>query len=486
LDPLLTLSGTGLARKIRDREITSGEVVDAHIRRVQEVNPRINAVVRDRFEAAREEASAADRRTRQGAPEDLPPFHGVPCTIKESFAFAGMPWTSGLKARVGVAPDRDCVTVTRMRASGAIPLGVTNISELCMWMESNNTVYGRTRNPYDARRIVGGSSGGEGAIVGAGGSPFGLGADVGGSIRMPAFFNGVFGHKSTGGLVPGTGQYPESHGEVRRYNTTGPLCRRAEDLMPLLRLLAGPDGVDPGVRALPLGDPASVDLSSLTVHDVEDNGVFGVSADLKEAQRRVAAWFVSRGATVVRTRFESFKHTFDVWGSMLSEGGGPSFAELLGNGTKVRAGRELMKWSVGLSDHTLPALVLAMLEKALATPERNRRFVEMGLAIQAEVTERVGPRGIVLFPSHAYPAPRHGAPLLPPPFRWTYTAIWNVLQFPVTQVPLGLNARGLPLGVQVVAIEGNDHVTIAAALALEQAFGGWVPPPISSLGRASR
>ena len=116
-----------------------------------------------------------------------------------------------------------------------------------MWMESNNRVYGRTNNPYDPTRIVGGSSGGEGAIVGAGGSPFGLGCDIGGSIRMPAFFNGVFGHKPTGGLVPGTGQYPHARGRALRASSPpARSCRRAEDLMPLLRILAGPDGKDEG------------------------------------------------------------------------------------------------------------------------------------------------------------------------------------------------------------------------------------------------
>src|SRR5207237_4871758 len=145
-------------------------------------------------------------------------------------------------------------TVGGLRAAGAIPLGVTNLSELCMWMESNNRVYGRTGNAYDPRRTAGGSSGGEGAIVGAAGAPFGLGSDIGGSIRMPAFFNGVFGHKPTGGLVPNSGQFPMAHGPALRYLTTGPIARHAEDLMPLLRILAGPDGDDAGCVAMELGD----------------------------------------------------------------------------------------------------------------------------------------------------------------------------------------------------------------------------------------
>jgi fatty acid amide hydrolase 2 len=138
----------------------------------------------------------------------LPPLHGVPCTIKECFALVGHAADVGLPARVGLRPSADAPAVTRLRDAGAIPVGVTNVSELCMWMESFNRVYGRTNNPYDPSRIVGGSSGGEGAIVGSGASLFGLGSDVGGSIRMPAFFNGVFGHKCSAGLIPNSGQYP--------------------------------------------------------------------------------------------------------------------------------------------------------------------------------------------------------------------------------------------------------------------------------------
>ena len=138
----------------------------------------------------------------------LPPLLGVPCTIKENFAFVGTPQASGLLARAHIVNDHDAPAVARLRAAGAIPLGVTNTSELCMWMESFNKVYGITNNPYDPTRTVGGSSGGEGAIIGSGASPFGLGADVGGSIRMPAFFNGVFGHKPSPLLIPNGGQYP--------------------------------------------------------------------------------------------------------------------------------------------------------------------------------------------------------------------------------------------------------------------------------------
>lgn len=473
---LLTRSATELAELIRRREITSRDVVEAHIARVREVNPVINAVVADRFEAARREADAADAALDQRPPETLPPLHGVPCTIKECFRLEGMPNTSGLVARKGIVADGDATAVARLRRAGAIPLGVTNVSELCMWYESSNRVYGRTNNPYDPRRIVGGSSGGEGAIVAAGGSPFGLGSDVGGSIRMPAFFNGVFGHKPTGGLVPGTGQYPATEGDGRRYLTTGPLARRAGDLPLLVRLMAGPDGQDGGCRDLPLGDPAGVRMADLTVLDVEDNGVIPVSHDLRAAQRRVAEHLASLGATVRRTSIPELRHSLDIWSSMLGTAGGPRFSVLLGNGRPARAFRELAAWTVRRSPHTLPALGLALLESVgHLAPERARRYVEMGRALRDQLAALLGPNGVLLYPPFPSPAPRHYEPLARP-FWFVYTAIFNVLELPVTQVPLGLNDHGLPLGVQVAAAHGNDHLTMAVAIELERAFGGWVPP----------
>jgi len=476
MDPLCTLSATRLAALIRAGEVSSREVVEAHVARARAVNPTLNALVADRFEAARREADAADERRRREDPAALPRFHGVPCTVKESIALVGMPHTSGLVARKGVVAAEDATTVARLRAAGAIPIGVTNVSELCMWMESNNRVYGRSNNPYDPSRIVGGSSGGEGAMVGAGASPIGLGADVGGSIRLPAFFNGVFGHKPTGGLVPGTGHFPAPENDTQRYNTTGPLCRRAEDLMPFLRVVAGPDGREAGCRAIPLRDPAEVAIAGLRVTTIEDNGTTPVSEDLRAAQRRAAGALAAAGAVVRAAAVDGLRRSIEVWAAMLDASGGKTFAELLGNGTPIRAGRELLRWAARRSPHTLPAIMLALLEKVpKLLPGRRDQGLAAGRALKEELAAVIGD-GVLLYPSYAEVAPRHHAPLWPP-MNWAYTAVINVMELPSTQVPLGLDARGLPLGVQVVAAPGCDHRTIAVAMELERRFGGWVPPP---------
>ncbi len=480
MSDLFHTSGVEIGRRIRDGELSSREAVDAHIAQIERVNPALNAVVAQRFDLARQEADAADRTLAEVGSAAVGPFHGVPCTIKECFAFEGMPNCAGLHTRAGIRATSDATAVARLRAAGAIPMGVTNTSELCMWLESNNSVYGRTRNPYDSTRIVGGSSGGEGAIVASGASPFGLGSDIGGSIRLPAFFTGVFGHKPSGGLVPATGQFPASEGEALRFLTTGPLARRAEDLMPFLRIVAGPDGADEGCEPIGIGEESQVDVSGMKVVVIESARTLGatrVDPELKAAQYRAASALEARGANVEVRSVPALKRGFDMWATLLGESQkNHTFREMLEDGTPKSMVWELVQYLRGQSQHTLPALVLAAVEPASAlisgSPEKARRH---GEALKKELTELMGD-GIILYPPFTRPAPRHDWPLATP-LDFVYTGVMNVMQFPVTQVPLGLSSEGLPLGVQVVGPHGTDHRTIAVAKLLEEDLGGWVPPP---------
>ncbi len=478
---LRTLSGTQIATLIRERRVSSREAVEAHIAQIERVNPALNVVVATRFDEARREADRADRERESTSVDKLAPFHGVPCTVKECFALTGMPNASGLVRRKNVIAEHDATAVQRFRAAGAIPLGVTNTSELCMWMESNNYVYGRSKNPYDQSRIVGGSSGGEAAIIAAAGSPFGIGSDIAGSIRGPSFFNGVFGHKPTGGLVPGTGQYPVAGPRAMKVLTTGPIARRAEDLWPLLKIMAGPDGEDPGCEVMTLGNPDSVRIDELTVLDVADNGAQRVSPALREAQMRAVEALAKRGAKVKTARFEGLKKSFDIWSAVMDTLQDAPFGTMLGGeGKKVYPLVEIAKWSVGASDHTLMASMLALGEVFPKWfPNYTRKLVELGHALRAEMVEAIGPKGVMLYPTYPTTAPKHNAPVwsaLTMQFPFAYQGIMNAMELPSTQVPLGLDPQGLPTGCQVVGVHGNDHVTIAVARELERALGGWVPP----------
>lgn len=472
---MLRQSARSLAAGLRSGETNSVTVVQTHFDHLDRVNPGLNAVVFQRRELAFAEARAADARLAEaraaGQLETLPPLLGVPCTIKENFAFVGTPQASGLLARAHIVNDHDAPTVARLRAAGAIPLGVTNTSELCMWMESFNKVYGITNNPYDPTRTVGGSSGGEGAIVGSGASPFGLGADVGGSIRMPAFFNGVFGHKPSPLLIPNGGQYPEAHGAADRILGTGPLCRRAEDLELLVRILAGDE-------AHRVGDPMAVEFGALRVLTVEPERGPRMSPDQRGARDRAVQALVQRGARHQRVDLKSLGQAFEIWAAMLAEADQDnSFADMMyGTRKPWRAVRELGRLMIGRSPHTLPLIILALTENlADLAPRRHRRMLQLGREMRQQLHEILGADGVLVHPPYPTVAPRHYKALLPP-FNFVHCAIFNTLEVPSTSVPMGLDAGGLPTGVQIVAGPEHDHLGLACALALEADIGGWVPP----------
>jgi fatty acid amide hydrolase 2 len=474
--PLTERSATDLARAIRARETSSRDVVEAHIERLEYMHERINAIVVDRYDAARADADAADARIAAATDlDELPPFLGVPCTIKESIAMAGMPNCAGLVSRNQYRSTENAPTVQRMIDAGAIPLGVTNTPELCLWIETENRQYGRTNNAYSANRTAGGSSGGEGAVVGSGGSPLGLGADIGGSIRIPAFFNGVFGLKPSPGVVPSTGQFPTVETEVAaKMLTIGPIVRRAEDLWPMLKVIAGPDGIDPYMREVALGDPADVSIAGLRVVLSEHTSYINVSRELRASRLRAAEALEKAGAIVETTSLKSMKKALELYLAVLKLEAGVNVTQLI-----VDEGSTHVSLRGGLKrkgPHTR-ALRLLLMSEWLTGKMPQGRFRKAIAARQAfadEVTDVIGD-GVLLHPTHPRVAPRHGK-TVGRPWVLTTTAVFNLAGTPVAQVPLGLNPQGLPLGVQVAAGPDRDHVAVAVALELERAFGGWVPP----------
>jgi fatty acid amide hydrolase 2 len=472
---LTECSGLELAGAIRDGRVSATDVVGAHIERHQRLAPSINAIVADRYAQAREEASSADRAVAAAGAEDrLPPLLGVPFTVKESIAVRGMPNAAGLIARRDVRSERSAPSVERLTEAGAIPIGVTNTSELTLWIESANRLYGRTNNPYDTSRTAGGSSGGEGAAVGSGGSPFGLATDIAGSIRIPAFFCGVFGHKPSRGLVPNTGSYPPSSGEAGLMLGTGPLARRAEDLMPLLRILAGPDGEYPYATEIELGDERAVSLQGLVVVTVEGSSRLAISPELRAARERAVGALVAAGATARRVTLRSWRKALLPYLATLQVGGGETTGDLLVQAGEQRPTvRDLLRRR---SPFTAPTRFALAAERLAGEPDQGvqNRLLASGRRIADELAGVIG-EGVLLHPVHPHVAPRHGR-TLGRPWLLTPAAVFNLAGLPVTEVPLGLSDRGLPLGIQVAAGWQRDHVTVAVALELERVFGGWIPP----------
>ncbi|GAB6030623.1 hypothetical protein CHUAL_007483 [Chamberlinius hualienensis] len=478
---ILLESATTIATKIRTRKIKSEEVVKAYVSRIKDVNPIINAMVDPAYEVAIDRAREVDKflKTTTKSEKELEkdtPFLGVPFSLKECFAVKGYHNSVGLVKRKNILSEKNAPVFDLLNDSGAIMLGLTNTSELCMWWETNNKVYGRTCTPYDSTRICGGSSGGEASINGAAGAAFGIGNDIGGSVRMPCFFCGIFGHKPTSGIVCNAGTIPEATGELNTFLGCGPICRYATDLMTIFKVIAKPD-----LHKLHLDE--KVDFSKIKIYYMEGDGgnpiVSPVDPQMIEAISKIAKYFeTAYGVRALKVDIREFFHSLMIWSVKMGNGGGRSFSELLGEGKgdATNVPLEFLKWCVLSSDHTLPALALAAVEKITKADQSmidaaNTKFN----SLKTQFEDLLGNDGVFLYPSGPRPAPYHNQPLLHP-FNYSYTAIFNILGVPVTQCPMGLSNKGVPLGVQVAANKYNDHLTIAFAVELEKAFGGWVPP----------
>lgn len=468
----------GLAELLRTRAASSREIVEAHITRIERVNPALTAVVRTCFDRARREASHADERRAAEPAESLPPFLGVPFTAKEHLQVEGLPNTGGLVRRRERIASQDAEAVARMRRAGFVLLGTTNVPEGLVWYETYNKVYGRTRNPYDLARIPGGSSGGEAAIIAAQGSPIGLGGDMGGSIRLPAFFCGIAGHKPSGGRIPETGAWPGARGKIGRYKVLGPLARTIRDLRAVLPILEGPDGADATVDGPPLDDPR-VEPKDVTVYWYDDNGIMTPSDEIRSAIRRSATALGDLGCRVVEWRPPTIPRGVEMWFAALSTAGGPTFNEVVSDGEPFELLRQWSRWPLRKSEHIFPVLALASLERAIRPFSGQRDKSALLLPkLQDEIETRLGERGVLLCPVFHRTAPRHGLEAMVHFLGFSYSGTLNPLELPSTAVPTGLSPQGLPTGVQIAGKRHADGLTLRVASWLEQALGGYRPPNI--------
>jgi fatty acid amide hydrolase 2 len=467
-----TTSVADLRQALKAGSLTSVALLEQHIARIDAVNPAVNGLIAERYETARKEAVAADKAIQGG---DDRPLLGIPCTIKEFIGVTGQPQSGGLLWRRDVLAERDATVVQRLKAAGAIIMGSTNIPEGGLWLETYNAIYGRTNNPWNIKKTSGGSSGGEGVMVATGASPFGIGSDVGGSIRIPAAFCGTVGHKPTGGLVPNTGHYPEGTltTDGGRFLGIGPLTRTVDDAWTILKIIAGEDGHDSSMKTFELGDPYSVDLSGLTVFPLDWNLRSRVRGDVQLAVRTAADALRDQGATIDTRTFPKMKHGFEIWSAMLSAATAVPYPDILGENGALNPIAEMARLATGSGRHTFAAIFMCAADRLAAKlPGLTRKYIQVGLDLQAELEDAMGDTGVILHPPYNRPAPTHWDAFRTP-FVPAYTALFNVMEFPVTQVPAGFSQHGLPLGVQVVGSRGMDHLTIAAARCIEAHLGGW-------------
>jgi len=485
---ILLLSATQLAKKIRQRELTSVEVLQTYIDRIKKVNPVINAVVDQMFDSALAEAADVDSALTshlESISISKRPLLGVPLTVKEAFGVRGMSHTCGITRRAGTRAKDDAEAVRILREAGAIPLVVSNVPECCLWMETFNNVHGRTNNPYDTRRTSGGSSGGEGALVGAGASVIGLASDTAGSIRIPASFNGVFGHKPTPGIISNVGQLPKVSKTIdQKFLTTGPICRYAEDLTLMMRLLVKPD------LEAALALDTEVSVKDLKVYYMADNGggimETAVSKDVVQAQSKLVRMIGDSGLKVKQVAIEELKHSGPLFAFR--------FAKLSDDSDQLSVPQmstdpdhegfnpvaEFFRLVSGSSDHTLPIVLQGLGEQlGVFLSDRfgiNDKYLMPGVfdKLSARLTQLLGEDGVLIYPTHPVPAPYHHQSLFRP-YNLSYTAIFNLLGFPSTQVPVGFSKDGLPLGVQLIAGKNMDKNSLGLAKEVEKLMGGWKP-----------
>ncbi|MEI7772540.1 MAG: amidase [Chloroflexales bacterium] len=464
---MTTASATALAAAIRGGRLTATEVLEAHIVRISAVNPRLNALVVARFAQARAEAAAADAAPMEGRG----PLHGVPATIKAALDVADLPSTCGLLSRRDHVPTRDATLVTRLRAAGAIVLGVTNTPGNCWSQETENPLYGRTNNPWDVTRTVGGSTGGEAALIAAGGSPLGIGSDIAGSIRLPAAFCGIAGLRPTSGALPEDGFWPPAEGGLGDLNALGPMARRVEDLALAYDVLCG---APPRPR-----DPASV--HGARVASWTDDGLTPSSPAVQAGVRAATRALVQAGMRPVTGAPAARRLALVGWSAYHGADERRAIAEGFGGGRAWSPAGELGRALLGrgrvdigtlhnwLSSHYGGALAIR-----LGVDGRSWRA-----ALRDQMRDLIGAGGVAVCPVFPSTAPRHGWPWGALPLTLSYQTWVNLAGLPGLALPVGFTRGGMPVGVQLVGAPGAEDVLLAAGLAVQRALmPRWVGPPM--------
>jgi Asp-tRNA(Asn)/Glu-tRNA(Gln) amidotransferase A subunit family amidase len=477
-EELTRLSATELAALIRRRGVSPVEVVEAHLRRVERLNPRLNAVVTlapDALERAREAEAFVSRGARGAEASDAArgkPLLGVPVTVKDTIAVAGLPATSGSKARAGYVPKADAPAVALLKEAGAIVVGKTNTSELALDYTTDNPVFGHTNNPHDLARTSGGSSGGCAAAVAACLTAASLGSDLAGSIRIPAHFCGVAGLKPTAGRVNGLGHFPLMSAPYDNGASLGPLARTVEDLGLLFAVLTGEAFEAGGGELEKRRSQARARLGGVRVAWYAEDGRAPLTPETRQAVRNAAEALRSAGLSVEESRLPSVERATELWLSLFSR----ATQEIV---AAVYRGRETE------AGPTARALLRLAAESKGTQPFDERGAWAERERLRAELLRWMERTPLVVAPVGAVHAFRHeearrvevrGQALSI--FRaFGHAQAFNVFDLPAACVPAGRTREGLPVGVQVVGRPCEEELVLAAARVVEEALGGWQPPP---------
>jgi len=457
------LSAISMANKVRSKELSSIELVEAHLAGIAEVNPKLNAFVQIDAENARQRARLIDEKLSRGL--ILGPLHGVPLSIKSSIKVKGLRWESGSKLRAGVVARTDAALVARLKNAGAIILGTTNCPELLMAWETDNLLYGQTNNPHDLTRTAGGSSGGEAAAIASGCSAGGVGSDGGGSIRVPAHFCGICGLKPTPGRIPSTGHFPISVGPFALLGVVGPMARTVADLKVLFEVLQGPDDGEPLAAPVPVRWPGLQELKRLKIGYFEDDGRTPVTAETRAAVRTAAEALKSAGFDVQPFRPDGLPQAQKLWWQMFGIAG----AMLLGPMLKDRESdispilKEFAKRTAAEKAHTAQSLLDTWIARDV---------------LRAKFFEQMRDYSVLLCPVASIPAFRHGerrweieGKCVDYLDAWSYCEWFNLLGMPAATVPVSRSPEGLPMGVQIAGKPWEEETVLGIADIIERECG---------------
>jgi Asp-tRNA(Asn)/Glu-tRNA(Gln) amidotransferase A subunit family amidase len=457
-----------MAERIRRGKLSPVELVDAHLKRIAQINPGLNAFVHVDEEKVRAVSQAAEAAIVRG--EALGRLHGVPVSVKGSINVAGLRCEAGTRLRTGHVAELDAPLVTRLKRAGAIILGVTNTPELLMAWETDNLLYGRTNNPWDLARTPGGSSGGEAAAIASGCSAGGVGSDGGGSIRVPAHFSGICGLKPTPGRIPSSGHYPPPGGPFAVIGVVGPMARSVADLIVLFEVMAGEDAGDPCSAPVPVRKIPREDLMRIRIGYFEDDGRTPVTTETRAAVRKAAEALARAGFMVEPFRPDGLERARQLWWQFFGIAGGMLLRPMT-QGHEAELSpilKEYLGWVAAEPAHTRQSLLDAWCQRD---------------EVRGQVLREMESFPVLLCPTAAIPAFRHGerswvieGKTVKYLDAWSYTEWFNLLGNPAAVVPVGRSAEGLPIGVQIVGRPWDEEVVLAVAAELEREVGGFRKP----------
>ena len=481
MDDRAFASATELAAEIRDRRISCVELLDFYLARAQRHNPGLNAIVVWQIEQARERARAADAALARG--ERWGPLHGIPMTVKELFNVAGLPTTFGNPLWKDNVATGNAFLIDRLLQAGAIIFGKTNVPYMLADAQSHNEIYGTTNNPWDLTRSPGGSSGGEAATLAAGLSALGAGSDIAGSLRNPAHYSGVYGHKPTWGLISTRGHAPPGILTPTDISVVGPMARHAEDLDLALRALAGPDLLQQAAWRIELPPPrhrrlgefrvavwgssplCRIDTSVSNLFDRAIDAIARAGATVDNAARpgindeehHRLFMLLLRAATASRMRDEDFARQQEIAATLNDDDHSDRAA--------VARGATLLHRTWGSANEARTRLRYAW-----------REFFERFDVLLTPVAATAA------FPHNRNPNRDErtvsvNGKLVPYAEQLFFAGLASLSYLPATAAPIGLTKDGLPVGLQIIGPEGEDPTTIEFARLLAAEIGGFVPPP---------